>query len=157
MIAPALSAIGVQLPLLAELQREMVRSDLHPLQKVKPMRVEALDARVQRKLATTFSPCFCYQPIEKLPAKSARSIALARDKIVHVQRSPGEQQLVHPVSGGGPDFAVALQVCETITLSHLALHLPDKCLPIAVVRAQLTHDLMYSPDLRGCSRIRDAR
>ena len=72
----------------------MMSANFHAFAQVKPMRRKALHARIEREARAIVFTREIAEPIEKLVAKSLRSVAMQRRQIVHIKKAP-IGQIVH--------------------------------------------------------------
>ncbi len=126
----------------------MIRRNFHSFPEIKAMCVEALHSGIQLKIIAALRARLLHQPIEKLAAVSRGTIRRARDQIIHIHESPGEERFQNPVASHGADFAVRFQKYQEVTGALLKSDSIHELVSSSKVRTQLAHDLMATRDLR---------
>ena len=100
----------------------MIRSDVHPLAKIKTVGIEALHAGIELEIVATLRTRLRDQPREQRPAVTARSLRGVGHEIVDVQIFSREKFVLIAVTRDGSHDSCILHARE---VKVFALHLPD--------------------------------
>ena len=93
----------------------MVRSDVHPLAQVKPVRGEPLHTRIKVQLRAAGLARPGDEPLEQPPTVPARASARGGDEVIHVKDFPPREKLGVAEAGDGGDSSIVSEERELVS------------------------------------------
>ena len=119
---------------------------MHALAEIEAVGVEALHARVEFEQRAAADARLVSEPIQKLGAKSARTLSRIGHEIVNVQCAPGKQFFVIAIACDRAHSAIRREIGEDETFRLHAPNAPDE-LGFDQLRAKLLHHLEAAGDV----------